>query len=214
LIVCLAACVGCSGVQRRLTIRSNPPGARVYVDGYEIGTTPASTDFTYYGTREIRLVKDGYETLTIKQPMPAPWFQIPPLDLISDNLLPMEIRDERVVSFAMSPQVVVPRDSLMSRAEQLRHDAVSQSSFIQAPPVVGGAAVAPPPGIETLPIPGLFPGPPAPGGGPKFSPTPTPSPFQTLPSEGIPAPRGEYSPPPGGLPQTIAPGGAPPLYTP
>ena len=47
-LVCLAA-LGC--VQRRMTIRSNPPGALVYVDDYQVGTTPVSTDFGYYGTR-------------------------------------------------------------------------------------------------------------------------------------------------------------------
>src|ERR1700690_4113146 len=71
LLLVLAAIVlslGTSGcVQRRMTIRSNPPGALVYVDDYEIGTTPVSASFTYYGTRKIRLVKDGYETLTVMQ---------------------------------------------------------------------------------------------------------------------------------------------------
>jgi len=36
-IVLLPAQSGC--VTRRMTIRSNPPGALVYVDDYEIGTT-------------------------------------------------------------------------------------------------------------------------------------------------------------------------------
>ena len=64
---------GC--VQRRMTIRTNPPGALVYIDNYEIGTTPVSTDFIYYGKRQIRIEKPGYETLTVEQPIPAPWFQ-------------------------------------------------------------------------------------------------------------------------------------------
>src|SRR5262245_60100676 len=96
----LANLVGC--VQRRFTIRSNPPGAQVYVDDYEIGTTPASHDFTYYGTRKIRLVKDGYETLTVYQPMPTPWYQWPGLDFFSDNLWPHEIRDERSFNYQMT----------------------------------------------------------------------------------------------------------------
>ena len=60
----LSFSVGC--VQRRMTIRSNPPGALVYVDDYQVGTTPVSTDFVYYGTRKIRLIKDGYDTLTVQ----------------------------------------------------------------------------------------------------------------------------------------------------
>ena len=77
-IVGLALLPGC--VRRRLMVRSNPPGAMVYVDNQPIGTTPCATNFTYYGTREIRLVKPGYETLTINQPIPAPWYQLPPIE--------------------------------------------------------------------------------------------------------------------------------------
>ena len=41
-IVVLAS--GC--VHRRLTVRSNPPGAAVYVDNQEIGTTPVTANYT------------------------------------------------------------------------------------------------------------------------------------------------------------------------
>ena len=61
-----------------MTVRTNPPGALLYVDDYEIGTTPVSANFTYYGTRKIRLVKDGYETLTVMQWIPPPWYEFPP----------------------------------------------------------------------------------------------------------------------------------------
>ena len=76
----VAGATGC--VQRRMTVRSNPPGALVYVDDYQVGTTPVSTDFIYYGTRKVRLVKDGYETLTVRQPFPLPWYQVFPLDFV------------------------------------------------------------------------------------------------------------------------------------
>lgn len=109
---------GC--VQRRLIIRSNPPGALVYVDDYQIGTTPIATNFTYYGTRKIRLVKDGYETLTVMQTIPPPWYQIPPLDFITENLLPGELRDHRTFEYQLVPQAVVPTELLLSRAESLR----------------------------------------------------------------------------------------------
>ncbi|MEM8943706.1 MAG: PEGA domain-containing protein [Planctomycetota bacterium] len=116
-LVCLLQ-TGC--VRRRLMVRSNPPGAMVYVDNQPIGTTPCATDFTYYGTREIRLVKAGYETLTVNQPLPAPWYQIPPLDFVSENLIPRKIQDYRTASFNMVPQVIVPTEQLIARGEQLR----------------------------------------------------------------------------------------------
>jgi hypothetical protein len=118
--VVLLSSSGC--VRRRLNVRSNPPGALVYVDNQQIGTTPCSVDFTYYGTREIRLVKPGYETLTVNQPIPTPWYQIPPLDFVSENLTPAKIRDNRTVTYDMAPQLVVPREQLLDRANQLRQD--------------------------------------------------------------------------------------------
>jgi hypothetical protein len=115
------ACLADGGcVRRRLTVRSNPPGALVYIDDQEIGTTPVSTPFTYYGTRKFRLVKDGYETITAHQRFPAPWYQIPPLDFFSENALPREVRDDRVVDFHLEPQRVVPAQELLTRADELR----------------------------------------------------------------------------------------------
>jgi len=121
IFVVVVACVGQSGcVRRRMTIRSNPPGALVYVDDYEIGTTPVAHDFTYYGTRKIRLVRDGYETLTVMQSIPTPWYQIPPLDFFSENVIPTEIRDHRTLSYQLTPQMIVPTEELLRHAENLR----------------------------------------------------------------------------------------------
>lgn len=125
---------GC--VRRRLMVRSNPPGALVYVDNQQIGTTPCGVDFTYYGTREIRLVKAGYETLTVNQPIPMPWYQVPPLDFFSENLTPNKIVDNRTVVFDLAPQVIVPTQELVDRANQLRHDT-------QQYPVAPAAATVP-----------------------------------------------------------------------
>ena len=210
----LAGAVGCTGVQRRLTIRTNPPGARVYVDGYDIGTTPASTDFLYYGTREIRIVKDGYETLTVKQPIPTPWFQIPPLDVITDNLLPREIRDERSVTFNLSPQMIVPTEALMDRAEALRQDAQQQASFDSTTIAPSGPSdYGPSPAVQAAP--GMFPGPPIYGGGSSTSIGPQLGPpTESLPREGIELSPPELLWPPGAgpPPATLAPQGAPPIF--
>lgn len=130
-----SVCAGSMGcVQRRLTIRSNPPGALVYVDDYQIGTTPVSTDFVYYGNRKIRLVKSGYETLTVIQPIPTPWYEYPGLDFVSENLIPREIRDERVVEYQLQPQMIVPSQQLLGRAENLRHGAGVPQSPLPPPP--------------------------------------------------------------------------------
>ena len=109
---------GC--VRRRLTVRSDPPGALVYVDDQEIGRTPVATPFTYYGTRKFRLAKDGFETVTVNQKFSPPWYQIPPLDFFTENLWPTEIRDERAVDFELTPQANVSMNDVLSNADQLR----------------------------------------------------------------------------------------------
>ncbi len=135
------AAPGC--VRRRLTIRSHPPGARVFVDNFEIGRTPCATDFLYYGNRQIRLIKDGYETVHVKQAIPAPWYQIPPLDFFSENLVPSRIRDERTLDFVLTPQAIVPTDQLLSRADGWRQGSRVQEPIPAAP--AGGAVTVPPP---------------------------------------------------------------------
>lgn len=191
-LLLMAAVVSAEGcVQRRMTIRSNPPGALVYVDDYQIGTTPVSTDFIYYGTRKIRLVKDGYETLTVRQPFPIPWYEIFPLDFVTENLWPWEIRDERVVDLAMTTTVSTPPESVVARAEQARLAAGSLPAPPPVPavqqPVVAQPIPAPPPQFAPAPQPL-----PPPGGG-LVLPPPSPSPMQGLqpprqnaPSQGIP----------------------------
>jgi hypothetical protein len=120
LLLALAA-PGC--VRRRMLIRSQPAGATVFVDDQEIGTTPVSTEFTYYGTRKIQLIKDGYETLTVQQAFFPPWYQFPVVEFISENLSPAEHRDEHLLDFQLQPQSILPADKLLERAQELRVNA-------------------------------------------------------------------------------------------
>jgi len=136
-------------------VRSNPTGAMVYLDNQPIGTTPCATDFIYYGTREVRLVKVGYETLTVNQPIPAPWYQIPPLDFFSEVLLPRKIQDYRTVSFHMQPQVIVPTEQLLARAEQLRQSTL-QGAVLPVPATSIPGVITP--GLPAVTSP-IFPGP-------------------------------------------------------
>ncbi len=111
---------GC--VQRRMTISSNPPGAIVKVDDVEIGRTPVSTSFVYYGTRKIQLSKAGFETLTVLQPVPTPWYQWPGIDFFSEHFAPGKINDDRLFSYNMEPAVAVPTYQLLERAQELRQE--------------------------------------------------------------------------------------------
>ena len=168
---------GC--VRRRLAVRSNPPGAMVFVDNQQIGSTPCSVDFTYYGTREIRLVKPGFETLTVNQPIPTPWYEIPPIDFVSENLVPTRIQDHRTVSFDLQPQVIVPTEQLLDRANQLRQETL-QGAVLPAAAILVPNANTPtpmplPPTTDVAPPPNFAP----------IAPATAPAPFAppTLPAQ-------------------------------
>ncbi|GIW93040.1 MAG: lipoprotein [Pirellulaceae bacterium] len=137
---------GC--VRRRMTIRTDPPGATVYVDQREIGTSPVSTPFTYYGTRNFVITKDGYETVQASRTFSPPWYQWPVLDFLTENLWPREIRDERIVEFQLVPRATVQPEKLIGRAEQLRQGAatgvVAPLPSAVPPGAASGTPIAPP----------------------------------------------------------------------
>lgn len=113
---------GC--VHRRVTINSNPAGALVRIDGKDIGYTPTSIDYIWYGTREVQLLKDGYETQTQFIKIGAPWYQRFPLDFISDNFLGTHVRDHRRFDLTMQPKQPDVASDVIQRGRSLRSEAV------------------------------------------------------------------------------------------
>ncbi|APZ95487.1 PEGA domain-containing protein [Fuerstiella marisgermanici] len=113
---------GC--VHRRLTINSNPVGALVRIDGKDVGYTPTSIDYTWYGTREVQLLKDGYETQTQFIDINPPWYQRFPLDFFSDNFLGTHIRDHRRYDIQMQPRQQDNAQNVIQRGRSLRSDAL------------------------------------------------------------------------------------------
>ena len=52
---------GC--VERKLTVVSEPEGAIVWLNDEEVGTTPVTVNFNWYGDYNVRIEKDGYAIL-------------------------------------------------------------------------------------------------------------------------------------------------------
>jgi PEGA domain len=121
LLVALSLFSGC--VERRYTIRTDPPGAIVIVNGEDIGPAPASKSFVFYGDWEITLMLDGYETKTVMQPIKAPWWDNLLTEFFTENLVPLSLRDEREFKYQMTPAQSPPQAELRDRAEALRSEA-------------------------------------------------------------------------------------------
>ena len=120
----------------------------MFVDKQYIGTTPAATPTTYYGVREIEVVKDGYQTAKVLRTITPPWYQIPPLDFFSETLWPWELRDERVIDISMLPEQPLSSEQLLANGNTLRLQA-AQGIATPIPPGMPGAGGGP--GAPVLP---------------------------------------------------------------
>ncbi|HVS70309.1 MAG TPA: PEGA domain-containing protein [Phycisphaerae bacterium] len=124
----LAGLGGC--VERKITIGSGPPGALVYLNDVEVGRTPVTVPFTWYGDYDVRMRlerEEGEGTnrkvvqyyLHTHERAHAPWFQWLGVDLFAE-ILPFQFKDEKVWAFKLEP-VPQPTDAeLMERAEELK----------------------------------------------------------------------------------------------
>jgi hypothetical protein len=76
LILTLSGCATIvNGSSQSVGIRSDPPGARVYVDGVARGETPAEVDVKRKDRHEVRLELEGHETYAVRlNRSVSPWF--------------------------------------------------------------------------------------------------------------------------------------------
>ena len=117
-LVGLTVHAGC--VRRTLTIDTDPQGAIVTLNDEEIGATPVSRDFLWYGDYDVVLRKKGYVTLHDHVVVHPPWYQLPPFDFIADVLWPGRIHDQRHASFKLEPWTPPTHDEVVERAMELR----------------------------------------------------------------------------------------------
>ena len=115
----IGACLCGSGcVERLITVTSEPSGALVFLNDEEVGRTPASVPFTFYGTYDVRLEAEGYKPLWTKKKANAPWWEIPPIDLAAE-LIP-DGKSHLDWHFQMDLKPASDEDALVERARQMR----------------------------------------------------------------------------------------------
>jgi hypothetical protein len=119
-VLLVVLCIGC--VERKLTIKSDPPGGKVWLDGEEVGETPVSVPFTYYGTRQVVVEKDLYRTVKVVVPIGAPAYQIFPLDFFTELILPFKFVDQRVVQVGLERITPATKEEILQRAAELKKE--------------------------------------------------------------------------------------------
>ena len=100
-----------------MTITSQPPGALVFVSSEAIGRTPVTKKFEWYGDYEIvlRYEEKGYKTLKTHAQINPPWYEIPPLDLMS-HIAPWTYRDRRFLNYRLEKFKPSSDEKLVDRA--------------------------------------------------------------------------------------------------
>ena len=123
LAMCLLATLPAGCVERTITITTDPPNALVYLNDEEIGRTPVTVPFTWYGDYDVIIRKDGYKTLKTHKRINAPVYEWPGLDLFFEVFWPGTIKDQHYWAFVLEKAMPVPREQLIERAFELRRQA-------------------------------------------------------------------------------------------
>ena len=109
---------GC--VERQLTIKTKPQGALVTLNDEEIGTSPVTVSFNWYGDYNVRISKEGFQTLKTHRKLKGPWYDKFPFDFFAQLIIPKRIVDSYEWTFTLAPKQYPTREELIRDAEQLK----------------------------------------------------------------------------------------------
>ncbi len=130
IIVILLLCLCLNGcVERMISVNTTPPGAIIWLNGDEIGASPVTTSFLWYGQYEIEIKQDGYQTLKTTRKANPPIYQWPIIDFFSECLFPFQLTDHHQWDFELTPQTIADPNALLDRAQSLRE----QTEIIRFP---------------------------------------------------------------------------------
>lgn len=117
-IVLLAGCV-----ERKLTIVTEPSAAVVWLNDEEIGVTPVTVNFNWYGDYTVRIEKPGYEILNTHRLLERPAHDRFPLDFFAQVVWPGTIEDTHAWAFDLEPYRQASAEELIEQAHQMRDQA-------------------------------------------------------------------------------------------
>lgn len=118
--VCVIAVALAGCVERQLTINTEPQGAMVVLNDQQIGESPVTVPFNWYGDYWVRVSKDGYETLNTHRKLKAPLHDYLPFDFFAQILYPGHIVDTYEWTFELEPQTFPTPEELIEHAGSLR----------------------------------------------------------------------------------------------
>ncbi len=129
IVVSLIAAMILSGcVERLLTINTQPQGALVTLNDEEIGISPVTVSFEWYGDYNVAIRKEGFETLKTHRKLKGPWYDKFPFDFFAGVLSPKRIVDSYEWTFELAPQEEPTREELIQDALELKKQQAENQS--------------------------------------------------------------------------------------
>jgi hypothetical protein len=120
IVLCLVAAAILTGcVERNLTINTRPEGALVILNDEEIGLSPVTVGFEWYGDYNVAIRKEGFETLKTHRKLKAPWYDGFPFDFFA-QILPNRSVDSYEWEFELEQSRQIGRDQLLQNARELK----------------------------------------------------------------------------------------------
>ncbi len=118
LIICFN--IGC--VERKLSIVTEPAGAQVALNDEEIGLSPVTVGFEWYGDYNVRISKEDYVSINTHRNLQRPIRDYFPIDLLADMFSSRV--DEYTWNFKLEPYEQPSREFLIDEALSLRKEAL------------------------------------------------------------------------------------------
>lgn len=117
-VTALMLLTGC--VERELTIKTHPEEALVFLNDEEIGFSPVTVNFNWYGDYRVRIRKEGYETLNTHRELKGPWYDGFPFDFFAQIVNPNRIVDTYEWTFELEPRRQISREELIQNAQDMQ----------------------------------------------------------------------------------------------
>lgn len=121
-IVAIGSILLASCVERRLTIVTEPQEAVVWLNDEEVGTSPVTVNFNWYGDYNVRVEKPGYQILNTHRLLERPMHDRFPFDFFAEVMWPGRIEDSYTWTFTLDPYQQKSSEELIESAVQLKEE--------------------------------------------------------------------------------------------
>jgi len=120
-VLCVGVMLAGGCVERKLTIITNPADAVVWLNDEEVGPTPVTVNFNWYGDYRVRIEKPGYEIINTHNTMKRPLHDVFPFDFFAECLWPGRIEDSYTWTYDLAPYQPASADQLIQQAQEAQN---------------------------------------------------------------------------------------------